>query len=276
VRPFNFYKGGVEMEKSLLIKNNNYSIPAVFTCPDGTGPFAAVILCHGTGSNKDEVGNMFIQLADLLKEKGIASIRFDFAGCGDSMARQQELSFMGEVSDVRAVHQYLDKEPMLDSRRIGILGFSQGARVMAEYLKERPEMPCAVSWSGACHNGAGIFEGWFKEFYDEARENGYARIALDWREDLLVSKAWFDELESTVPMDGFKNFSGAVLAFSGTADPLVPYLHAEEIVAACKNKQSKAIILPGADHTFNVLSDDKSISFEVLQKTTEWFDSFLR
>jgi len=264
------------MEKSLLIKNNNYSIPAVFTCPDGTGPFAAVILCHGTGSNKDEVGNMFIQLADLLKEKGIASIRFDFAGCGDSMARQQELSFMGEVSDVRAVHQYLDKEPMLDSRRIGILGFSQGARVMAEYLKERPEMPCAVSWSGACHNGAGIFEGWFKEFYDEARENGYARIALDWREDLLVSKAWFDELESTVPMDGFKNFSGAVLAFSGTADPLVPYLHAEEIVAACKNKQSKAIILPGADHTFNVLSDDKSISFEVLQKTTEWFDSFLR
>lgn len=56
-----------------------------------------VILCHGTGSQKNEVGNLFVELSRKLLNIGIASIRFDYAGCGDSKADQTKLSFCGEV-----------------------------------------------------------------------------------------------------------------------------------------------------------------------------------
>ena len=84
------------MQEKLWIENKNYDIPGVFVYPDEQNNFPCMILCHGTGSHKDEAGNLFAELAAKLVEKGIASLRFDFAGCGDSKAEQQELTFYGD------------------------------------------------------------------------------------------------------------------------------------------------------------------------------------
>lgn len=32
---------------------------------------------------------------------------------------------------------------------------------MAELLKEVHSIKFAISWSGACHDGIGVFKGWF-------------------------------------------------------------------------------------------------------------------
>ena len=280
------------MIQTISIPKKEYSIPAVLHLPDETtAPFPAVILCHGTGSDKDEVGHMFMRLADLLASQGIASIRFDFAGCGDSQAPQQALTFLGEVDDTMAVYQMLSQYPAIDSQRIGILGFSQGARVMAEFLHSSSStdslgshqesrhvshpMATAVSWSGACHNGPGVFASWYPLYYEEAVQKGYASIPLDWREDLLVSRAWFDEIWDTKPLDGFAFYPGPVLAIAGTADPIVPCQHAQEILAHCSHPESRSLILPDADHTFCVLTEDQSRAEQVLQETVAWFDAHL-
>src|SRR5690554_6554386 len=93
-----------QMEYKITIKNKLYDIPAVFVQPDVDRCSPAVILCHGTGSSKHKVGNLFIKLAQSLKEKGIASMRFDFAGCGESIAKQQDLTFYGEVDDTEKIY----------------------------------------------------------------------------------------------------------------------------------------------------------------------------
>lgn len=59
---------------------------------------------------------------------------------------------------------------------------------MAKLLKEVHSIKFAISWSGACHDGIGVFKGWFDEYYQEALENGYAKIPMFWRENLLLSK----------------------------------------------------------------------------------------
>lgn len=136
------------MEEKISIKNKFYDIPAIVSNPNSGDNFPAIILCHGTGSFKDEVGNLFIKLSESLKERGIASIRFDFAGCGESLAKQQDLTFYGEVSDTEKIYSYLLDCHKIDSKRIGILGSSQGARVMAEFIGKYPEkIKAAVSWS---------------------------------------------------------------------------------------------------------------------------------
>ena len=249
-----------------------------------------VILCHGTGSDKDEVGRLFVRLAHLLASHGIASLRFDFAGCGDSQAPQQALTFLGEVSDTTAAYEELLHHPAMDPGRIGILGFSQGARVMAEFLRtvcvsDSPDITSAfpiphpiataVSWSGACHDGPGVFAGWYPLYYEEAVQKGYATIPMGWRDDLLVSRQWFDEIRDTKPLDGFSSYPGPVLAIAGTVDSIVPCQHAQDILARCQHPESRSLILPDADHTFCVLTEDQTLAEQVLQETVSWFDSHL-
>ena len=89
------------MEKSVLIKGDNYDISGIFSYTETVDKMPAVILCHGTGAQKNEVGDLFVILAEKLLQRGIASVRIDYAGCGDSKADQRELTFLGEVEDTR-------------------------------------------------------------------------------------------------------------------------------------------------------------------------------
>ncbi|MDR0597372.1 MAG: hypothetical protein LBG14_02580 [Treponema sp.] len=58
----------------------------MLTLPEGAGKFPAVVMLHGYGSNKDEAGNGYKLIAAELAKKGIASLRIDFMGNGDSKA----------------------------------------------------------------------------------------------------------------------------------------------------------------------------------------------
>lgn len=259
------------MENKITIKNELYDIPAILSRPNVGGKFSAAILCHGTGSCKDEVGGLFVKLAESLKQRGIASIRFDFAACGESTAKGQDLTFYGEVDDIEKVYTYLCSNEEVDSHEIAVLGFSQGARAMAEFLGKYPkEINAAISWSGACHNGEGVFTGWFQEYYEEAAKNGYVKIPMLWRDDLILSKKWFDEIRDSNPMNSLSKYEGAMLAISGTEDALVPYIHAKEIVNACKGKIRESRIIDHADHTFNVLEKDKPFADKVVKYTADW------
>ncbi|MDY3947547.1 MAG: alpha/beta fold hydrolase [Ezakiella sp.] len=259
------------MDNKITVKSNLYDIPAIFSYPKVGKNFPTVILCHGTGSSKNEVGNLFVRLAESLRERGIASIRFDFAGCGESRAKKQDLTFYGEVDDLEKIYAYIRNNEKVDPCRIAILGFSQGARVMAEFLGKYPEkINAAISWSGACHNGEGVFAGWFQEYYEEAIKNGYTKIPMPWRDDLILSKQWFDDIRNSSPMESLSKYNGAILAVSGTEDALVPYTHAKEIVGICKGKVCESKIIEDADHTFNVLEKDQSIADRVVKDTADW------
>ena len=253
-----------------MLKSEKYDIPAILTLPDNGGKVPCVVMCHGTGSSKDEAGNQYADLADMLAEKGIASIRFDFAGCGESTDSGIKQTFIAEVEDTKTAYDYACLRPEIDSDRIGIIGYSQGGRVMAMFLDTHYDrIKAAVSWSGACHNGEGAFAGWFDMFYPKAVENGYAAIPLGWRSDLIVPLAWFDQIRATNPMDALKKYTGELLVMAGDADVLVPMPHCEEIAAT--NEKAELIIYHDADHNFNVMTDDQSISQDLLMTTAEWF-----
>ena len=258
------------MQKEVWIHAKKYEIPAVITCPGGNLAVPCVILCHGTASHKDEVGNMFADIANGLAEKGIASIRFDFAGCGDSKAKMRELTFYGEVEDTLAVYDYVCQLPQIDAKRIGILGFSQGARVMAEVLKKLPMLFCAVSWSGACHNGYGIYEKLFGYYEEEAKSCGFAVIPMSWREDLELSYQWFKEIKYSEPMEGFKTYKGPLLVMAGKKDDVVSFKHSEEIYECSRHQKRRLRIYDQADHTFCALDEMCGMKNKVLKETVEW------
>ena len=255
------------MEKKLILKRENFDIPAVLSVPNEAEMCPAVILCHGTGSEKGEVGRMFKRLSQKLSKRGIASISLDFACCGERIDEEEPVTFMGQVEDTKAAYDALLNEPCVDRDRIGILGFSQGARIMTCFAYKYGKVKALVSWSGTCHNSKGVYSSWFDTYREEADKNGFVNLPLDWREPLRMSKAWFDEIEATNPMDMLKSFDKPLLAVGGTRDEIVPAEHITEIAEAAGGK---AVVIEDADHTFNVLTGDQSVSKKVIEMTTDW------
>lgn len=86
-----------------------------------------VIICHGFGGNRD-IGTTYMA-SQQLPDKGIASIRFDFNGHGQSEGRFEDMTVLNEIEDAKCVYQYAASLPWVDSERIAILGASQGGVV---------------------------------------------------------------------------------------------------------------------------------------------------
>ena len=70
-----------------------------FVDPDGPSDLA-VVLVHGGGVTREE-GGFFTRLADGLGKAGVASLRYDLRGHGESEGRQEETTLIAHLNDIR-------------------------------------------------------------------------------------------------------------------------------------------------------------------------------
>ena len=87
------------------------------------------IIMHGFTGNKE--GRMLKLIADSLQNYGIASIRFDFNGHGQSEGRFEDMTVPNEIEDAKKVYEYVATLPYVDASRIALVGHSQGGVVSA-------------------------------------------------------------------------------------------------------------------------------------------------
>ena len=86
-----------------------------------------VVFCHGFGGRKE--GPLFELIADTLQAHGIASVRFDFNGHGDSEGEFKDMTVPNEIEDAKKVVEYVrDLRYVSD---LAIVGHSQGGVVAA-------------------------------------------------------------------------------------------------------------------------------------------------
>ena len=244
-------------ETVISIQGTEYEIPATVCIPTGEGPFPAVVMLHGTGSTRDEAGNGYLYAAPVLSEKyGIATIRIDFPGNGDSKADYMQYTFKSAVADAKAAAEYMAGLDNIKGDAIGVMGWSQGGTDALLACAWEPEtFKSIVTWAGAPDM---MLDGFFsEEDYKEAKENGYFVMEFDWRDNLNVSLQWCDDVANTDVLGEFsKGYIGPVLAIAGTNDDTVDPVWSEKIVAASTNKASRTYFIEGMDHTFNVFVEE--------------------
>ena len=81
----------------------------VLQTPDKVQSYPLVILMHGFSASKDY--KLLELTAEYLEKAGIASIRFDFNGHGDSEGRFQDMTVPNEIEDAKKVYAYAKALP---------------------------------------------------------------------------------------------------------------------------------------------------------------------
>jgi hypothetical protein len=101
-------------------------LEGILAIPEGAGPFPAVIVCHPHplhGGSMDN--NVVYSLCETLTQASLASFKFNFRGVGGSQGKFGQGK--GEQEDVEAAISFLSTIKEVDSKRIGLAGYSAGA-----------------------------------------------------------------------------------------------------------------------------------------------------
>src|SRR5690606_11980297 len=127
-------------------------LAGTFTRPREPGRYPAALLITGSGpQNRDEelMGHRpFLVLADHLTRRGIAVLRVDARGVGESTGDFHRATSADFASDVRAGVEYLKSRDDVDPAALGLIGHSEGGLIAPMVAVESDDVAWIVLMAG--------------------------------------------------------------------------------------------------------------------------------
>jgi len=255
------------MQKAVELHKNGMTLRGMLHKPDGASqkvPMALIF--HGFTGNKMEPHFIFVKLSRRLEQAGIASLRFDFLGSGESDGEFKDMTLSGELDDAEAILNYAKTLDFVDKDRIFAVGLSMGGAVASMLAGRHPQDIAALClWAPAGNMGELI--------QDRIKQIEAVGIDISSMEyfDLggnLVGKAFVEDVQS---LDIFKiaaPYDKQVLILHGDRDEAVP-LKTSYRYLEIYGDRAKLHVIEGADHTFNKWEWEQ----EVIEKTVEFLKS---
>ncbi len=130
--------------EDVTYKNDSLQYGATITIPQGNGPFPAVLLITGSGpQDRDETifnQKPFAVIADALTRDGFVVLRVDDRGIGSSTGNFATSTTADFVNDVNASFNYLKTRPEVNTKKMGLLGHSEGAMIAPVVASQRSDV----------------------------------------------------------------------------------------------------------------------------------------
>jgi uncharacterized protein len=139
IKPYPYYSENIIFTN----KKAGISLAGTLSLPKKEGSFPVVVLITGSGpQNRDEelLGHKpFLVLSDFLTRNGIAVLRYDDRGIGESKGDFKNATTQDFTTDVEAAIAYLKTRKEINKTKIGLIGHSEGgviAPIVASKNKE--------------------------------------------------------------------------------------------------------------------------------------------
>jgi len=234
------------MAESFRLSVEERTISGILHLPSIAKP-PCVITAHGLFSSKDS--DKFISIADYFTHNGLAVIRFDFGGCGESAGSIADTTVSRRRSELKAVVDFARQHPSL-SPRLGLLGSSLGGYVSLLYAAQDRAVRALSVWATPYT---------LMELRHNIPEHELRRL----KQNFFVDAAQY-HLESVL------SEIATVQIIHGKSDTIVPYTHAQQLFSrVCQPKELH--IIPEGDHSLTGPSDRK----RAIEHSMRWFLTYL-
>ncbi len=228
--------------KEKIVRFGENRLAGVFHLPHEEAS-TCVIACHGLYSSKDS--EKYVGIARMFCREGLAVLRFDFRGCGESGGLFEETSLTERMEDLREALDFVQRQVY---ESVGVMGSSLGGTVAVLTAARDKRVKALVTWAAPCQ-------------LDELFRGEIIKGLEKFRRD--VNK--YNVVEAV------KEAHCPVMIIHGSLDEQVPPSHAE-VLYQNANEPKNIQIIEGANHRLTNPHDRK----RALQLTLDWFKKYLK
>jgi hypothetical protein len=232
--------------EKVLFQSEGQKISGVLHLPEKENP-PCVVASHGLLSSKDS--EKYVAFGGRISKEGIAMLRFDFRGIGESQGKIEDDTVSRRISDLGSAIDFVRSRPDLGNR-MGLLGSSLGGYVSLIKASMDREIRAVVIWATPFH-------------LDDLKSNKGAEGHP------LPEDAFFEDLPKHRLLPLLPKVSNCMV-IHGEKDELVPVDQAWEIFHGLASPKEIHII-EGADHR---LTDPKHRQ-RAMDLSVDWFKKFL-
>ncbi|MEP2281201.1 bifunctional alpha/beta hydrolase/OsmC family protein [Maribacter sp.] len=226
-------------EKVTFTNSQGKQLAARLELPTNQEAHSYAIFAHCFTCNKNFSAVRNISRA--LVSRGIAVLRFDFTGLGESEGEFEETNFSSNVSDLIEAAKFLEQNYKAPSLLVGhSLG---GAAVI--FAASQLDAVVAVTTIGAPSSPAHV-QHLFKSNVDEINTMGKAKVNIGGR-DFTIKKDFIDDIQSKPMKEVLKNMRKPYLVIHSPQDTIVGIENAKELYQYAHHPKS-FISIDKADH----------------------------
>ncbi len=208
-----------------------------------------IIGCHGLLSDRSSPKQ--VALAEACTAQGMAYLRIDHRGCGQSAGRLEEVTTLeARANDVLHAIRFMESRPDL-GQRVGLFGSSMGGAVCLQVAGCR-RIEALVTFAAPVRSLP-------LKHTPPAAGGGGECVRMD-----SILREEFDLGATLGRID-------RILILHGQADRIVPPAHAAEIFARAREPK-RLILQPNGDH----LMSDERHQQEFMRATVQWFQRHLK
>ena len=233
--------------EKLTIQGSVGKLSVVVQTPEGLADgqkCPVVIMMHGFMGNKD--GMMEKIAADKLASHGIATVKFDFNGHGESEGEFSGMTVPNEIEDAKLVYDYVKSLPFAGD--VAFTGHSQGGVVASMTAGDLgvEEIACVVLLAPA----AVLRDDAIRGSTMGARYNPLdPPVSVQLFPGKNLGGEYIRTAFSLPIYETAKKYTGPACIIHGTGDQVVPYTYGERYHYIWPG--SELHILPAADHGFS-------------------------
>ncbi|MDK9838554.1 alpha/beta hydrolase family protein [Klebsiella michiganensis] len=267
------------IEKIIHFTSGNDTITGTLTLPDNVKNPPAVLILHGFTDQRDGQKTAYFQEGYLRyaskrwEDAGIASLRIDFMGSGESSGNYADTTLESQVEEAKEALTYLRNTGQVNGREISLLGHSQGG-IVASAVSASPPFPLSsvILWNPGINPPAAYTAIFGEKVFNEGLTKGNQVFNAIRREDNVIIPLrgnFFESLYRITPAAEISRYKGPLLLAIGLQDAYVTPQPASANAMLKYHPGYHELWSKNVDHSFDISKTDNSYN-ELLDDTARF------
>lgn len=249
----------------ITFKNSsNETLSGIIDFPLLNRPRAFVLFAHCFTCSKNL--KSVVNLSQSFTQYGMAVLRFDFTGLGQSQGDFSDTNFSSNLSDLQDAYHYL--ESVYEAPKI-LVGHSLGGAAALHVARSLDKVQ-AVATIGAPSTPEHVTH-LLASGREELEANGEAEINIGAR-PFRIKKQFLDDLEDKTDHENIKTLKKPLLILHAPQDTVVGIDNAQEIYEKAKHPKS-FISLDKADHLLTSENDATYVGMMIAHWALRYLDT---